>query len=140
MKYANPFDNTKLASYTVKTFGESVRQRREQLGMSVREMAKRVGMSPIYLSDIERGTRPAPSGINSGKDFMSILEKELCLTDSQKSVYTLMAELSRLSKKNLLDEYFINNPYALKFVLKAIQNDLNDAEWEKIYELIFSQN
>lgn len=139
MKYSNPFDNKEIASYTVDTFGESVRQRREQLGIPVREMARRVGMSPVYLSDIERGNRPAPSGSTSRMDYMSILAKELCLTDSQKEVYTLMAKFSHLNAMNLMDDYFINNPNSFRFLLKAIENNLADAEWKKIYELIFSQ-
>ena len=135
----NPFDNKKISTYTIKTFGESVRKRRIQLDISVREMAKRLGMSPVYLSDIERGNRPAPSGIVSGIDYMSKLAKELDLTDSQKLTYTLMANFSHLNPMNSIDNYFINNPNALKFFLQAIENNLTNAEWEKIYELIFSQ-
>ena len=77
MNYLNPFDNNDISSYTVNSFGESVRQRREELDISVRKMAKRLGMSAMYLSDIERGKRPAPSGNISGKDYMSILENGL---------------------------------------------------------------
>lgn len=135
----NPFDNKEISTYTVKTFGESVRKRRIQLDISVREMAKRLGMSPVYLSDIERGNRPAPSGIISGMDYMSILAKELALTDSQKLAYTLMANFSHLKPMNSMDNYFINNPNSLKFFLKAIENNLTNAKWEKIYELIFRQ-
>lgn len=99
-----------MSSYTTHSFGEGVRQRREELDISVREMARRLGMSAIYLSEIERGLKPAPSGIISGKDYMSILVKELRLTDSQKEVFILMAEISHLSTMNLIDNYFINNP------------------------------
>lgn len=134
MKYSNPFDNEEIATYTVETFGKSVRQRREQLGISLREMARRVGISAVYLGDIERGNRPATSG-----DYMVTLEREMCLTDSQKLTYTLMAKVSHPNTMDLMDNYFINNPNSLKFLLKAIENNLNNAEWEKIYKLTFSQ-
>ena len=100
-------------------------------------MAKRLGMSAMYLSDIERGKRPAPSGNISGKDYMSILENELNLTDSQKEVFRLMAEISHLSTINLIDNYFSNNPSALKFFLNAIQKEMSNEKWEKLYQLIF---
>ncbi len=137
MNYSNPFDNNDISSYTVLSFGESVRKRREELDISVREMARRLGMSAIYLSEIERGLRTAPSGIISGKDYMSILAKELCLTDSQKEVFKLMAEISHLSTVNLVDNYFINNPSALKFFLNAIQKEMPNEKWEKLYQLMF---
>ena len=42
------------------TFGHYVRQRREELGISVRRMAAELGITPVYLSDIEKGNRYAP--------------------------------------------------------------------------------
>jgi transcriptional regulator with XRE-family HTH domain len=41
----------------VRRFGEEVRQRREALGLSLEEMAERMNMSPLYLGEVERGTR-----------------------------------------------------------------------------------
>ncbi|NUQ73684.1 MAG: helix-turn-helix transcriptional regulator [Polyangiaceae bacterium] len=41
----------------VRRFGEEVRQRREALGLSLEEMAERMHMSPLYLGEVERGTR-----------------------------------------------------------------------------------
>ena len=139
MNYLNSFDNNDIASYTTNSFGEGVRQRREELNISVREMARRLGMSAIYLSEIERGIRPAPSGIISGKDYMSILAKELNLTDSQKVVFIFMAKMSHLSTSNLIDNYFINNPSAFKFLLNAIEKEIQNEEWEKLYQLIFNK-
>lgn len=37
-----------------------LRWKREQSGLSLREMARRLGFSAPYVSDIERGNRPAP--------------------------------------------------------------------------------
>ena len=42
------------------TFGIFVRERREELGHSVRSFAKLLGCSAAYLSDIEKGNRYAP--------------------------------------------------------------------------------
>lgn len=129
----NPFDNTDIASYNVKTFGDSVRTRREQLNYSVREMAKKVKMSAIYLSEIERGIRPAPRGIVSGINYEELLVNVLELNDSQKKTFFMMARLSRASKDKTLDGYLIKNPWALKLILKAMEENWNDEQWEKVY-------
>ncbi|MCL5291685.1 MAG: helix-turn-helix domain-containing protein [Actinobacteria bacterium] len=44
----------------VDSFGDYVERKRKQKGMSLRELAKEVGISASYLSDIEKGRRYAP--------------------------------------------------------------------------------
>ena len=44
-----------------RTFGSLVRQEREQRKIGLREMARQIGVSPTYLSMIERGEFPAPA-------------------------------------------------------------------------------
>jgi len=61
----------------LQTFGEYVRQRREgraksDRAFSVRQVAKRVGLEPSYLSKIERGEQPPP-----GEDKICRLAKDL---------------------------------------------------------------
>ena len=41
-------------------FGEYVKQRREQLGKTMRGLAAEIEISPAYLCDIENGNRKAP--------------------------------------------------------------------------------
>ena len=43
------------------TFGERVRQRREEKKISLRKFAEMVGVSPTYISQIERGEFNPPS-------------------------------------------------------------------------------
>lgn len=42
-------------------FGAFIRQEREARGIGLREMAKKVGVSPTYLSKIERDEFPPPA-------------------------------------------------------------------------------
>ena len=44
-----------------RTFGSLVRKEREPRKIGLREMARRIGVSPTYLSMIERGEFPAPA-------------------------------------------------------------------------------
>ena len=44
-------------AYTVKTLGQKIRERREELDLSLREFAKKLGCSPPFISDVEHGRR-----------------------------------------------------------------------------------
>ena len=44
-----------------RTFGKFVRERREAMKISVRKMSYLLGITPTYLSDIERGKRTSPT-------------------------------------------------------------------------------
>ncbi len=135
-EFNNPFDNQEVTSYTEKSFGRSVRQRREQLGISLRQMAKDIGMSPVYLSDIERSSRPAPSGVVSKIDYMSALMEELQLTELQKNVFKIMAQLSAMKNINFWDNYFRNNPNALNFFIMALRKSWSNEKWAELYNQI----
>jgi len=41
----------------VKTLGQKIRERREELDLSLREFAKKLGCSPPFISDVEHGRR-----------------------------------------------------------------------------------
>jgi len=49
-----------VSSAQEQTFGERVRALRTAVGMTGRDFARAVGISPQYLSDIERGRRSPP--------------------------------------------------------------------------------
>ncbi len=42
---------------TKKTFGEAVRRRRQELGISQEELAERADLHRTYIGDVERGSR-----------------------------------------------------------------------------------
>lgn len=44
-----------------KKFGDSIRNKREKLGLGLRQLAKKTSISPSYLSRIERGELAPPS-------------------------------------------------------------------------------
>ena len=81
--------------YTDKTFGQCIRRKREELGLSVRALAARIEMSPVYLSDIERGNRNAPTGANVKKDYMSKLIQELKIGKDEIGAFYDMADATK---------------------------------------------
>jgi transcriptional regulator with XRE-family HTH domain len=61
------------------TFGQFVRNRRQSLGISLRNLAVELQMTPSYLSDIENNKRAAPSPRGEHLDAMM---DELQITDT----------------------------------------------------------
>lgn len=53
----NHTDNENLFEIARHTLGSMMREEREKAGISLREMARRLGISAPYLSDLERGNR-----------------------------------------------------------------------------------
>ena len=60
-------------------FGEYIRHLREQANKSMRAMAEAVGVSVVYISDIERGRRNPPQGEKLSKlaEFLEMDIKDL---------------------------------------------------------------
>ncbi len=50
-----------MSSSKGEKFGATVRSEREKLEIGLREMAKKIGVSPTYLSKIERDEFPPPA-------------------------------------------------------------------------------
>jgi plasmid maintenance system antidote protein VapI len=50
-----------MASMSTERFGEFVRREREAREVGLREMAKMIGVSPTYLSKVERDEFPPPA-------------------------------------------------------------------------------
>ena len=63
------FNDIEPKEYSKETFGRCIRARREELGLSAKIFAGKIGMSPVYLSDIECGKRRAPTGANEMLPF-----------------------------------------------------------------------
>ena len=52
------------------TFGGFVRQRRSSMGITLRGLAARLGLSPVYMSNIETGSDTGVSGeVGTGVTF-----------------------------------------------------------------------
>lgn len=70
-----------------KSFGPVVRRKREEMGISLREMAKRIKVTPTYLSKVEREEISPPA-----EDRIKALARELGLQEDK-----LLAIASKVS-------------------------------------------
>jgi transcriptional regulator with XRE-family HTH domain len=80
-----------------KTLGEFVRSRRDALDISLRELARQLGITPPFLSDIELGKRyPSEPVMAKLAEFFKMSLDDLKLFDHRES----LSDLKRLLEQN----------------------------------------
>ena len=124
------FNEIDPLTYDKSTFGKCIRKQREEQGISVRSLAKNLNISPIYLSDIERGNRYAPvknNILNGMIEYLNIPEEEV------NSFYDMAYATRGYSEYS---KYIIENKEARIFLRKVIESDLSSLEWDFINEVL----
>lgn len=108
-------------------FGNFITEKRKVLNMSLRTLAKELGISPSYASDIEKGNRKP-----NDKSLLDSLVKVLQL--NQEETNTLY-DLSASQKENALaqdvTEYVNENEIAKIALRKAKAKGATEADWQK---------
>lgn len=103
-------------------FGTFLRQVREQKGISLRELAKKIGVSGAFLSDIELGRRfPAP-------DKIELLAKEIGVPVEELQQYDFRDEAEAIRQMMFADP---NAGMAFRTLKNAIQNGASPDEIRK---------
>ena len=109
-------------------FGEFVKQRREELKMTMRDFAEKVDISPAYLCDIEKGNRSAPTlRLKEMIEVLKINEDEV----------VDFKDLAYKSKNALVPElihYLINSKEARKAMRVLIDKEVNGEQFLEIVE------
>ena len=112
----------------IKKFGSYIREKRINIGLGQRELAKKIGIAASYLNDIEKNKRSAPKN-DIIKKISTILKTDL----------DLLNDLAGTSKKTLppdIIDYLEKNPKIISLIRSAKNNNLKDDEFEKIEETI----
>ncbi len=112
------------------TFGRIIRERREVLGMTVREMAGKVGMTAMYLSDIERGNRYAPRG-----EKLENLFATLQLSENDRKIFKITAAATRGLYQDI-NAYLVKQPLARVALRLAEDADLSDEHWQNFIDML----
>lgn len=111
-------------------FGEYINNKRLEKGMSLRELAGKIGISPSYLSDIEKGRRNAP---NNEK-----IEKISEILFSSKDEIEKLHDLAGISKNNIstdLCSYVMENN-DVRYFLRTSKDKRSDGLLEDINYLL----
>ena len=111
-------------------FGVYLRERRLELGMSLRYFSGLLSLTPAYISDIESGNRLAP---------IKSLEKIIDILKIEKEDINAFYDLAGCTHGNWQDinEYLVKTPNARKFLRLAKDKNLSDEELSTIiYNMI----
>lgn len=114
------------------TFGGFVRQRRRDVGLSLRGLAARLDLSPVYMSNIETDRKPAPA-----QDSLDKLAVELRLDRGGVELMLDLAAKSRSQQVSAdLPEYIMERDIVRAALRTAKEVDATDEEWQEFIDRI----
>jgi len=106
-------------------FGTYIREKRLEIGMSIRYFAALLNLTPAYISDIERGNRTAP--IN----YLDKMIEKLKIEKEEINYFYNLAGCSHLNWPDI-NEYLARTPSARKAIRLARDKNLSDEELSSI--------
>lgn len=115
-----------------RTFGSFVRQRRQAIGLSLRTLAARVQLSPVYMSNIETDRKAAPA-----QEFLDRLATELRLGKGERETLLDLAAKSRKQRVSAdLPDYIMEKDIVRAALRTAKEVDATDEEWQEFIDRI----
>jgi len=116
-------DPGEVFDYTEHMFGSILKGKRMNAGLSLREFAGRVRISPGYLSDLENEKVGPPS--------------ETVILDMSRALGIDKNELLKAAAKvdPEVAKYVAQEPRAADFLRMAKEKNFDNGDWEKIREL-----
>lgn len=107
-------------------FGEYLRQLRESRSLRQKDIAESLGVSTVYVCDIEKGRRNPPSA-----DKITVIAQVIGLSDKESSMLFDLAGSARGNAAPDLIEYLNKNPNAKAAIRRIIGQKL-DYDWSII--------
>ena len=114
------------------TFGSFLREKRIACGLTLRGMAAKLDLSPVYMSNIENDRRAAPS--------QEYLERMAMLLQLDKPEREWLLDLAAKSKQNRvsadLPDYIMDREIVRAALRTAKEADATDQEWQEFIDRI----
>ena len=110
------------------TFGESLKQERLDKEITLRGFAKLVDISPVYLCDLEKGRKAAPS-----MEVMQKMVSKLALNKEESERFYDLAALEQTAKNPIpkdLNAFLKDNRVIVSALRTAKDLDATDEEWQ----------
>jgi transcriptional regulator with XRE-family HTH domain len=114
-----------------KTFGEFITEKRVARDITLRGFAGRLGISPVYMCNIEKDRRAAPT-----EEFLEKMAEVLMLTKEEKAELLDLAAKSKNASAVALDlPEYINERDIVRVALRTAKDvDATDEEWLEFIE------
>ncbi len=111
------------------SFGEYLKRKRGEKGISLRELARRLELSAPFLSDVENNRR-APLTEERLADLAEVLN----LTEDEKAeMYDIVGHQRGLLPSDL-NPYIQDRPYVNAALRTARNLDADEADWQRFVE------
>ena len=110
------------------TFGEYLKQKRLDKQITLRGFAKLVDISPVYLCDLEKGRKAAPS-----MEVMQKMVSKLALNKEESERFYDLAALEQTAKNPIpkdLNAFLKDNHVIVSALRTAKDLDATDEEWQ----------
>ena len=110
------------------TFGEYLKQKRLDKEITLRGFAKLVDISPVYLCDMEKGRKAAPS-----MEVMQKMVSKLALNKEESERFYDLAALEQTAKNPIpkdLNAFLKDNRVIVSALRTAKDLDATDEEWQ----------
>ena len=110
------------------TFGEYLKQKRLDKEITLRGFAKLVDISPVYLCDLEKGRKAAPS-----MEVMQKMVSKLALNKEESERFYDLAALEQTAKNPIpkdLNAFLKDNHVIVSALRTAKDLDATDQEWQ----------
>ena len=110
------------------TFGEYLKQKRLDKEITLRGFAKLVDISPVYLCDLEKGIKAAPS-----MEVMQKMVSKLALNKEESERFYDLAALEQTAKNPIpkdLNAFLKDNHVIVSALRTAKDLDATDEEWQ----------
>jgi transcriptional regulator with XRE-family HTH domain len=115
-------------------FGKRVKERRKEVGVSLRQLAKLLGLTPAYISRIENGHENPPKA-----EYISRIAQILELDESE--LFKLVPTDMRYQRipDEIMEGYRksdITTKKVPEFFRTVRDSDLTEEEWDKLIESV----
>jgi transcriptional regulator with XRE-family HTH domain len=116
---------------SIDTFGKFLKAKRLERKITLRGFAALMNLSPVYICDVEKDRKPAPSD-----ERLKQIAQKLLL---DKHEIETMLDLAAVSRKrpavsNDLPEYIMENEIVRVALRTAKEADATDKEWQEFIE------
>ncbi|MCM1537643.1 MAG: helix-turn-helix transcriptional regulator [bacterium] len=115
-------------------FRDSLRYVRKSQGVSLRSVAHAVGVTPTYISDIERGNNKAP-----GIDLLEKLLDAMFLDEPAAELRNYLYDLAAKERKEVagdIAEYIMKQEELRTVIRIAQKRNADDKVWEKCMKML----
>ena len=114
------------------TFGEYIKEKRLEKGITLRGFAEMIDISPVYMCNLEKGRRPAPS-----EAIMEKIIERLMLNKEERNLIYDLAAREQTAKNPVpkdLNGFLKDNRVIVSALRTAKDLDATDEEWQEFID------